>query len=124
MTRLRQRLDKAVAQFAGSGLHTTVRIVGPLSVVEPWLADQAEAVLSEAVSNAVRHSGGTALTVQIKVEDDLSIEVTDNGHGLPESITRSGLANLAQRAEQADGSFDIATSPAGGTVLRWRAPLL
>ena len=124
VTRLRQRLDKAVAQFAGSGLHTTVRIVGPLSVVEPWLADQAEAVLSEAVSNAVRHSGGTALTVQIKVEDDLSIEVTDNGLGLPESITRSGLANLAQRAEQAGGSFDIATSPAGGTVLRWRAPLL
>ncbi|WP_046300072.1 GAF domain-containing protein, partial [Mycobacterium sp. UM_Kg27] len=50
-TPLRQRLDNAVAQFSGSGLHTTVQFIGPLSVVEPALADHAEAVVSEAVSN-------------------------------------------------------------------------
>lgn len=124
VTRLRQRLDNAVAQFAGSGLHTTVQFVGPLSVVEPVLADHAEAVVSEAVSNAVRHSGATELTVQIKVEDDLSIEVRDNGRGLPEVITRSGLTNLQRRAEQAGGTFSIESAPGGGAVLRWSAPLL
>jgi two-component system sensor histidine kinase DevS len=40
ITRLRQRLDEAVAQFAGAELRTTVQFVGPLSVVEPQLADQ------------------------------------------------------------------------------------
>lgn len=124
VTRLRQRLDNAVAQFSGSGLHTTVQFVGPLSVVEPALADHAEAVISEAVSNAVRHSGATALTVQIKVEDDLAIEVTDNGRGMPEVTTRSGLANLRQRAEQVGGAFSVQTAPGGGTVLRWSAPLM
>ncbi|MGB3334194.1 MAG: GAF domain-containing sensor histidine kinase [Mycobacterium sp.] len=123
-TPLRQRLDNAVAQFSGSGLHTTVQFVGPLSVVEPGLADHAEAVVSEAVSNTVRHSGATALTVQIKVEDDLSIEVTDNGRGMPEVINRSGLANLRQRAEQAGGTFSVTPAPGGGTVLRWSAPLV
>ncbi|MEO6793590.1 MAG: GAF domain-containing sensor histidine kinase [Mycobacterium sp.] len=124
VTRLRQRLDNAVAQFSGSGLHTTVQFVGPLSVVESVLADHAEAVVSEAVSNAVRHSGATALTVQVKVEDELSIEVCDNGCGIPEGITASGLANLRQRAAQAGGTFDIGSPPEGGTVLRWCAPLL
>ncbi|HEX7321483.1 MAG TPA: GAF domain-containing protein, partial [Mycobacterium sp.] len=71
VTRLRQRLDNAVTQFAGSGLHTTVQFVGPLSVVDGALADHAEAVVSEAVSNVVRHAGATKLTVQVRVEDDL-----------------------------------------------------
>ncbi len=124
VTRLRQRLDNAVAQFSGSGMHTTVQFVGPLSVVEPALADHAEAVVSEAVSNAVRHSGATALSVLVKVEDDLTIEVTDNGRGMPEVVTRSGLTNLKQRAEQAGGSFSIEPGPGGGTRLRWSAPLM
>ncbi|OBY32687.1 GAF domain-containing sensor histidine kinase [Mycolicibacter kumamotonensis] len=124
VTRLRQRLDSAVAQFSGSGLHTTVQFVGPLSVVEPALADHAEAVVSEAVSNAVRHSGATELSVQIKVEDDLAIEVTDNGRGLPEVLTPSGLDNLRQRAAQAGGTFSVESAPGGGTVLRWSAPLM
>ncbi|HEU4360065.1 MAG TPA: GAF domain-containing sensor histidine kinase [Mycobacterium sp.] len=124
VTRLRQRLEAAIAQFAGSGLHTTIAFVGPLSVVEPALADHAEAVVSEAVSNVVRHAGATELTVQVKVEDELSIEVIDNGCGVPEVTTRSGLANLRQRAEQAGGSFTLESAPAGGTLLRWCAPLV
>ncbi len=124
VTRLRQRLDNAVAQFSGSGLHTTVQFVGPLSVVEPALADHAEAVVSEAVSNAVRHSGATTLTVRIKVEDDLTIEVTDNGRGMPDVDTRSGLTNLRRRAEESGGTFSVTSAPTGGTVLHWSAPLL
>ncbi|OYL16074.1 hypothetical protein A5N45_14055, partial [Streptococcus pneumoniae] len=34
ITRLRQRIDAAVAQFADSGLRTSVQFVGPLSVVD------------------------------------------------------------------------------------------
>ncbi|TXI48254.1 GAF domain-containing sensor histidine kinase [Mycolicibacter arupensis] len=124
VTRLRQRLDNAVAQFSGSGLHTTVQFVGPLSVVEPALADHAEAVVSEAVSNAVRHSGATTLTVRIKVEDDLTIEVTDNGRGMPDVVTPSGLTNLRRRAEESGGTFSVTSAPTGGTVLHWSAPLL
>jgi two-component system sensor histidine kinase DevS len=124
VTRLRQRLDNAVAQFAGSGLHTTVGFVGPLSVVDAALADHAEAVVSEAVSNVVRHAHATTLTVQVKVEDELCIEVLDNGCGIPEVITGSGLTNLRRRAEEADGTFSTESPPGGGTLLRWCAPLV
>ncbi len=122
-TRLRQRLDEAVAQFAGSDVRTTVQIVGPLSVIESTLADHAEAVVREAASNAVRHGGATELTVLVTVDDDLSIEVTDNGCGIGEIVTPSGLANLRRRAEESGGTFGVVKATAGGTVLRWSAPL-
>ena len=122
-TRLRQRLDEAIAQFAGAGLHTTTQFVGPLSVVEAPLADHAEAVVREAVSNAVRHAHATELTMRVKVEDDLCIEVVDNGRGIAEPITESGLANLRSRAASAGGELIIENAPEGGTVVRWCAPL-
>jgi two-component system sensor histidine kinase DevS len=123
VTRLRQRLDEAVAQFAGSRLRTTVQFIGPLSVVDAALADQAEAVVREAVSNVVRHAGATMLTVNVKVENDLTIEVIDNGSGMPDEVTASGLTNLHQRAQAVGGRFTVERLPAGGTLLRWSAPL-
>jgi signal transduction histidine kinase len=122
-TRLRQRLDEAIAQFSTPELRTTVQIVGPLSVVDAVLADHAEAVVREAVSNAVRHARATTLAVSVKVEDDLLIEVVDDGHGIPDDITESGLTNLRHRAEAVGGDFTIERAPGGGTILRWSAPL-
>jgi two-component system sensor histidine kinase DevS len=124
-TRLRQRIDAAVGQFAGSGLRTSVQFVGPLSVVDSTLADHAEAVVREAVSNAVRHAQASTVTVRIKVDDDLRIEVSDNGCGMPDEFTESGLTNLRRRAERAGGEFTLERTPCtGGTLLRWSAPLL
>ncbi|CAN5884944.1 GAF domain-containing sensor histidine kinase [soil metagenome] len=124
-TRLRQRLDAAVAQFASAEIRTTVQYVGPLSVVGAELAEHVEAVLQEAVSNAVRHAQASELAVQVRVEDDVCVEVTDNGVGLPasETLTESGLANLRRRADECGGRCTIEPAEGGGTVLRWSAPL-
>ncbi len=122
-TRLRQRIDEAVAAFSGQGLRTSVHFVGPLSVVDATLADHAEAVVREAVSNAVRHSGGRTLTVDVRVADDLSIEVVDDGCGIPPGVTPSGLTNLSARAEEVGGHCEVTDAPGGGTVVRWVAPL-
>jgi signal transduction histidine kinase len=116
-TRLRQRLDEAISAFTGPDLRTTVQFVGPLSVVDPVLADHAEAVVREAVSNAVRHAGAKTLAVTVRVEDDLVIEVVDDGCGMPADVTASGLNNLRQRAAE------VGEAPSGGTALRWTAPL-
>ncbi|MFZ1176901.1 MAG: GAF domain-containing sensor histidine kinase [Mycobacterium sp.] len=122
---LRQRIDEAIAQLAGAKLRTIVQFVGPLSVVEGTLADHAEAVIRAALSNAVRHAEATTVTVRLTVGDDLRIEVSDNGRGMPEEFTGSGLADLRQRAAQAGGHFAIERTPdTGGTLLRWSAPLL
>jgi len=122
-TRLRQRIDEAITAFSGQGLRTNVHFVGPLSVVEAGLADHAEAVVREAVSNAVRHSGAHNLKVNVRVEDELAIEVIDDGCGVPRDVTTSGLSNLSARAEQVGGTMTVTDAPGGGTVVRWTAPL-
>ncbi|CAN3127428.1 GAF domain-containing protein [Mycobacterium sp. smrl_JER01] len=122
-TRLRQRLDEAIAAFNTPGVHTTVQFSGPLSVVDGVLADHAEAVVREAVSNAIRHAEATSLAVSVSAADLLSIEVVDDGRGIPADITGSGLTNLRQRAADAGGTFTVEPGPAGGTRLYWSAPL-
>jgi signal transduction histidine kinase len=122
-TRLRRRLDEAVAQFAAADVRVTMQFIGPLSVVDATLADHAEAVVREAVSNAVRHAEATTLNIRVKVEDELTIEVSDNGRGMISPANESGLRNLRQRAEDVGGEFTVGTDPGGGTALRWSAPL-
>lgn len=122
-TRLRQRLDQAVGAFAGTEVRTTTQFVGPLSVVDNALADHAEAVVREAVSNAVRHGHAQTLAVNVRVDDDLVIEVIDDGRGMPAVVTESGLNNLRFRAVQSGGELIVSPAPGGGTALRWSAPL-
>ncbi|RDH78302.1 GAF domain-containing protein [Mycolicibacterium moriokaense] len=122
-TRLRQRLDEAVAQFADTNMRTSVQFSGPLSVVDAVLADHAEAVVRETISNAVRHAQATTLAINVAVGDELIIEVVDNGCGIPGDVTPSGLANLRRRAEDVGGSFSVGPAPAGGTKVKWCAPL-
>lgn len=121
--RLRQRLDEAIAQFSDGTMHITTQFIGPLSAVDSALADHAEAVVREAVSNAVRHAHATTLTVTVKVDDELRIEVVDNGRGISERTKTSGLTNLRYRAQQVGGTFTVDTPSTGGTLLRWSAPL-
>ncbi|RJO74128.1 GAF domain-containing sensor histidine kinase [Nocardia panacis] len=121
----RRRLHDIVAEMtADAGLRTTIRLAGPVSVLEPPLSDHVEAVLREAVSNAVRHAQAGTVTVRLAVHDEVTIEVADDGIGLPAHLPRtSGLANLRARAESAGGSCTVAPVPTGGTLLRWSAPL-
>ncbi len=123
-TRLRQRLDEAIAQLAGnSRVRTSVRMSGPLSVIEPMLADHAEAVIREGLSNAIRHAQATTVSLTVTVDDNLTIEVTDDGIGIPENITPSGLSNLEARAGEACGKFALHNLTTGGTTLIWCAPI-
>lgn len=121
--RLRQRLDELIAQYSTESLHITTQFVGPLSVVGAGLAEHAEAVIREAVSNAVQHAHASNLQVIVKVDDDLSIEVQDDGRGISERTRRSVLMGMRYRAQKANGTLSVATPGGGGTLLRWSAPL-
>ncbi|MEU7767747.1 GAF domain-containing protein [Nocardia sp. NPDC049190] len=113
-----------VDMTADTGLHTTVRLAGPVTILTPELSDDVEAVLREALSNVVRHASATTVSIELQIGDDITVEVTDDGIGLPDDITRrSGLANLAKRAERAGGRFSVNNVPTGGTTLRWTVPL-
>ena len=57
------------------------------------------------------------------VDDNLSIEVLDNGVGIGDTGTESGLANLRRRAADCHGVFSVAARDTGGTALLWSAAL-
>lgn len=121
----RRRLHAIVAQMtAESGLRTTMHVSGPVSVLGPPLSDHVEATIREAVSNVVRHARASTVAVTVRVRDEVTIDIVDDGIGLPENTSRSsGLANLAARAHGAGGRFRVRARPEGGTVLHWSAPL-
>ncbi|PBC47393.1 GAF domain-containing sensor histidine kinase [Rhodococcus sp. ACPA1] len=121
---LRPALTAIITEQTGeSGLRTTVRMTGPLSVVTGPLADHAEAVLREALSNVVHHAHAHQVDVTVSVDDDLTLCVTDDGTGIAPVVTLSGLHNLTTRAEQAGGTCTLTTPTTGGTRLTWSAPL-
>jgi len=122
---LRTSLHTVITELtADAPLSTTVRMSGQLDRVPPPVAQHAEAVLREAVSNAVRHSRAGELAVTITVGDELVIDVRDDGGGIPDTVTRGGLDNMQVRAEQVGGACTITSGDGGGgTRVRWTAPL-
>lgn len=93
------------------------------------LAEHVVAVLGEALSNTARHARATRVEVTLRaIAGRVSLTVVDDGVGLPEGGRRSGLRNLAERAERVGGTFEASTVEAGpagsgGTRLTWTAPL-
>jgi two-component system, NarL family, sensor histidine kinase DevS len=82
--------------------------------------------LREALSNTARHAQANRVDVSVEVDPagDLTLRVADNGIGIPAGARRSGLRNLAQRADKLGGELRLAPpGPARtGTELIWRVP--
>jgi signal transduction histidine kinase len=121
----RHRIQRVVSDLTENrDIVTTVRMHGPTTAVGGELAEHAEAVTAEAVSNAVRHSGASRLTVEVSVADMLTLDIIDNGCGISaDNARRSGLANMLYRAEQVGGRCEISNQSDGGTRVHWTAPL-
>ena len=94
--------------------------------VSPEVAEQALAALREALSNAARHASASQVDVTVDVDSDgvLAVQVADNGTGIPAEGRRSGLRNLAMRAEKLGGELRLDSAdpgaPTPGTRLEWR----
>ncbi|MEY8017623.1 GAF domain-containing protein [Mycobacterium servetii] len=121
----RHRIQRVIADLTENrDVVTTVRMHGPMTAVDGELADHAEAVAAEAISNSLRHSGASRLTVEVSVGDMFVLDVVDNGRGIPADNRRSsGLSNMKRRAEQLGGACEVTNPPEGGARVHWVAPL-
>ncbi|MEV5321291.1 GAF domain-containing sensor histidine kinase [Streptomyces sp. NPDC052687] len=125
-TGLRARAVRVAGEAAPVlGFAPGLRMDGLLDTRVPKeTADHAVAVLSEALANVARHAhAGRADVVLATDGRELRLEVTDNGVGIPPEGRRSGLRNMAERAEHLGGELTWTTPPSGGTRLVWRVPL-
>lgn len=78
----------------------------------------------EAMTNVSRHAGAQHCSVRLSVNNDLCLEVVDDGQGLA-SGTRAGvgLTSMRERAEELGGMCVAAALPAGGTGVTARLPV-
>jgi signal transduction histidine kinase len=79
-------------------------------------------VISEAISNATKHSGAGRIEVALsKNGDSTTVTVTDDGQGGADPDGR-GLTGLAGRVAASDGSFIVRSPPGGPTIVRAELP--
>ncbi len=119
--RLLAVVDQQNAALGFSADHDIDRAVD--GVATGALADDVLAVTREALSNIARHAHATAAQVRVGYREGLlTVEATDNGHGVGTSVRSSGLSNMRRRARTHGGEFTLSAPAAGGTHLRWSAP--
>jgi signal transduction histidine kinase len=90
----------------------------PVPVVET----AAYFVVAEALTNAAKHAGGAAATVDLAEDGDrLIVEVRDAGPGGADA-TGDGLMGLRHRAAALDGTLAVTSPAGGGTSVRAELP--
>lgn len=122
---VRERIFSVIDEMQQSlGFAPTLILSGQVETLnDPALIDHLLAVIREALSNTARHADATEARVAIEFSDGrVELEVLDNGIGVKDNVSRSGLANLADRAVALDGAFEVRRRSPNGTLLRWVVP--
>lgn len=118
--RVRPRVE--ASGFALDWINT---VDNPLPDYAPRAVLQVFRVLQEAVTNALKHSGGDRITVSITRGDDgrLSLIVADNGSGLkPSPHAGRGLRNMQTRASLIGATLTVAGDETGTRICMSLSP--
>ena len=81
-------------------------------------------IICEALTNVTRHAAASSCAVRLWVDDDLHIEVVDDGVGLP-AVTNGGvgLSSMRERASELGGECLVEADHDGGTRVFATLPL-
>jgi two-component system, NarL family, sensor histidine kinase UhpB len=108
-----------------TGMRIRRELEGPL----PDLPSEVELALyriaQEAMTNAVRHSRASEVTVSLRCSDgELLLSVKDNGAGLPEHvIAGGGLTGMRERAMLIGATLAVESAPGAGVAVMLRLAL-
>lgn len=106
------------------GYVPTMTYTGSLEGITPEIVNELLAVLNEALSNVARHAGASRVDVVLACTDDqLLLQVADDGRGITRVERSSGLSNMRHRAEILGGTFKVGENQPRGTVVEWMVPI-
>jgi signal transduction histidine kinase len=110
-----------------SGREIVYRLEGNLPRYPADVRDHLLNIAREAITNALKHSDATEISLSLKGEPDaLVLAVTDNGRGLPAGGAfrpgGQGVPNLRARAALVGGSLRLFNRPGGGVTVELVAP--
>ena len=123
---LRDRVLSLTREAADTlGFEPKVLFDGPIDTRVPAeVGTQLVATLEEALSNVARHAKASRVEVEIVLDGDLVLRVTDDGVGPPPPGTHRGrgLENMRARAERLGGRLELKPAEPRGTALEWCVP--
>jgi signal transduction histidine kinase len=80
-------------------------------------------VVQEALTNVVKHARASNCRIRVSVDDELVVEVSDNGVGIPRGYHPGvGIRSMRERATELGGSLTV-SSQSSGTQVAVRFPL-
>ena len=80
-------------------------------------------IVTEALTNVIRHAKANRCWVRIRFDGCLDVEVRDDGVGLPEGWrTGVGIASMRERVTELGGDLVIEPSLPHGTRIAARLP--
>jgi signal transduction histidine kinase len=95
----------------------------------PRVEEQLLRIGQEAITNAVRHSGGSRIQVRLDYRpDNVVLSVADDGRGFDYARTASqpnghyGLITMKERAAEIGGTLAIESNAPAGTHVRMVVP--
>ncbi len=111
-----------------SGLECYVMLNEDIDPLDQYTATTVMRIVQEGLTNVVRHSGATEVSVSLcKRGMTLILEISDNGCGIsPEQIASPeayGLMGMQERARICRGEIEISGMPGSGTIVKLTVPL-
>lgn len=124
---LEAAIEWLVQDAARTGIVTTLH-TDEFSKLPDEVASHAFRIIQEALTNVLRHSHATRVSVSVRsVDDGIVLEVEDNGVGFMPQALRGlralGLVGMRERALACGGTLVIRGDPGHGTAILARIPV-
>lgn len=113
---LQARAAQVAYRADGSALSATVDAPPTLPPLPAALEVAAYRIATEALTNAVRHSSARSVVVRLLCDEQLRVEVQDDGAGHDGWTAGVGLSSMRERAAELGGSCEAGPGPTGGVV--------
>jgi signal transduction histidine kinase len=116
-------IGEQLTQYRASGIVFSLEAPEQLPSLPAAVEVACYRIIQEALTNVVRHAHAHTCVVRLACQEQLSIEVTDDGLGLPPAYRCGvGLNSMRERAEELGGSWLIEPGPNGGTRVHAELP--
>lgn len=117
-------IQEQMTQNAVSGVTFSLDVPEQLPPLPAAVEVACYRIVQEALTNIIRHAHAHHCHVCLTCAEHLSLEITDDGLGLPSSLRPGvGLASMRERVEELGGSWFIEPAPLGGTYIHAQLPL-
>lgn len=121
LTAVSDRFKNYVNKLSNSFRHVSIDINEEIEnnpVLSPEVALNTLRIMQEALNNALKHSNGNVIIVDIRCIDKLIITIIDNGQGIPINASKQdscGIKNMQNRAKANGWQLSIKKGVHSGT---------